>query len=387
LGTPVAVFEAGARATLHGRWLALRDRCLGSERFRQWAARFPFTRRLARRRAAALFDLVAGFVYSQVLLAAVRLRLFDHLARGPLPIAEVARRVGVTEDAAQRLLDAAEALSLVERRAGATYGLGPMGATLVGNGALTAMIEHHAALYADLADPVALLRGERGATALADYWAYSRDPDPRQLDASQVDRYSALMAASQPLVADEILDAHDFNRHRTLLDVGGGDGAFLERVAARAPRLRLMLFDLPAVADRARGRLARVAAARTEVTGGDFLHDRLPAGADLVTLVRVVHDHDDDAALALLHRVRMAIEPGGTLLLAEPMADTAGARAMGGAYFGFYLLAMGQGRPRSRARLIELLRQAGFERAAALPTRQPLQTGLLRAQAPRRRAT
>ncbi len=35
------------------------------------------------------------------------------------------------------------------------------------------------------------------------------------------------MAASQPLVADEILDAYPFARHRCLLDVGGGDGSFL----------------------------------------------------------------------------------------------------------------------------------------------------------------
>ena len=44
---------------------------------------------------------------------------------------------------------------------------------LVGNAAVAAMVEHHALLYADLADPVALLRG--GApTRLAAYWPYGR---------------------------------------------------------------------------------------------------------------------------------------------------------------------------------------------------------------------
>ena len=57
------------------------------------------------------------------------------------------------------------------------------------------------------------------------------------------------MTASQPLVADEILDAYPLSRHRCLLDVGGGEGAFVTRAAERTPALRCILFDLPAVAD------------------------------------------------------------------------------------------------------------------------------------------
>ena len=44
-----------------------------------------------------------------------------------------------------------------------------------------------------------------------------------------------------------------------------------------------------------------------------------------------------------------ALPADGTLLLAEPMAGSRGAEPVGDAYFGFYLLAMGSGRPRTRA--------------------------------------
>jgi demethylspheroidene O-methyltransferase len=106
----------------------------------------------------------------------------------------------------------------------------------------------------------------------------------------------------------------------------------------------------------------------------------LPQGADLVTLIRVVHDHDDATAAGLLRSAFEALPAGGVVLLAEPMAGTPGAEPMGGAYFGFYLLAMGRGRPRTRERLVEMLQQAGFARVRALATRQPLQTQLLWAQ-------
>jgi demethylspheroidene O-methyltransferase len=365
------------------RWSHWRDRLLTRPDFRRWASGFAPTRPVARRHARALFDLVAGFVYSQVLLACVRLRLFDVLAEGAQELGSLARRIGLPEAGAARLLDAAAALGLAERRGPSCYGLGPLGAAMVGNEAIAAMVEHHAALYDDLRDPVALLRGELREPALAGYWPYAGADAPRALEADRIAAYSALMSASQPLVADEILDAYPFERHRCLLDVGGGEGRFLVAAARRAPALRLQLFDLPAVAERAHARFAAEGLApRAEAHGGDFFTDALPSGADVATLVRVVHDHDDAAVLRLLQGVRRALAPGGRLVLAEPMAGTPGAEAMGDAYFGFYLLAMGRGRPRSASELAALLEAAGFGAVQSLRTRLPLQTGALLASVP-----
>jgi demethylspheroidene O-methyltransferase len=50
---------------------------------------------------------------------------------------------------------------------------------------------------------------------------------------------------------------------------------------------------------------------------------------------------------------------------------------MGDAYFGLYLLAMGQGRPRSAATLAAMLREAGFARTRTLRTHTPLLTGVI----------
>jgi demethylspheroidene O-methyltransferase len=339
------------------------------------------TRPIARRRARAVFDLVAGFVYSQVLLACVRLRLFDLLADGPRDVADLAERSALSEDAMLRLLAAAASLRLVEERDDGRFTLGVLGAPLLDNPAIAAMVEHHSALYADLRDPVALLRGNVGTTEMSRYWAYdeAHSADAQDADAAgRIGRYSTLMSDSQPVVAEQILDAYPMARHRCLLDVGGGEGNFLVAAASRAPALRLMLFDLPAVAERARGRLAAQAlASRATVAAGDFLRDELPRGADVITLIRVVHDHDDPEALAILQAARRALSPGGTLLLAEPMSGMPGAEPVGDAYFGFYLLAMGRGRPRSADELTALLRAAGFEWVHALRTRMPMLTGLL----------
>ena len=354
---------------------AFRDRLVTRPGFRAWAARFRPTRGIARRRARALFDVCAGFIYSQVLLACVQLDVFGRLAKGPMTTAALAAAVGLEAAAAQRLLAAAGALRLVERR-GVRWGLGPLGAAMVDNPAVDAMVRHHGALYADLADPVRLLREGRGT--LAEYWAYARADAPGGLGGADVAAYSELMAASQPLVAAEVLDAYDVRRHRVLMDVAGGDGRFLVAAGRQAPGLQVVLFDLPAVVARAEARFAEAGmSGRAKVVGGDMFRESLPEGADLISLVRVVHDHDDGAAMLLLRAARAALAPGGVLLLAEPMAGAAGAETVGDAYFGMYLLAMGSGRARSARVLCAMLLDAGFRTARVRGTATPLQTGLI----------
>lgn len=360
-------------------WLDLRDRLLASDAFHRFAVRFPLTRIFARRQAKALFDLVAGFVYSQILYACVRLDVFRTLAEGPLALTALASRLRLSEDAADRLMLAAEPLQLVQRRADGRWGLGPLGAVMVHNTAVAALVEHHATLYADLRDPVALLRGETDPS-LAKYWPYADEhaASPTLLTEEKVAEYSRLMSASQPLVAEEILSAYPFARHHTLLDVGGGQGTFLLAAARACPRLQLMLFDLPAVAGLAQKNFSAAGIeARAQAFGGSFFETPLPRGADVATVLRVLYDHDDHRALAILKAVHQALAPGAALLVAEPMSGTSGAETMGSAYFGFYLLAMGKGKSRSAERLMALIRQAGFESPRLEPTRLPLQVRLI----------
>ena len=359
-------------------YYAIRDRWLTSPNFRRWASGFPLTRGTARRRARALFDVCAGFVYSQILYACVRLKLFELLAREPLTDAAIAEALQLPLESTQRLLEAALSLQLVEERPLGRFGLGKLGAALVDNPPVAAMILHHQLLYTDLKDPVALLRGRPADTHLSDYWDYDPSPIRCEPKAGGEGDYTHLMAASQALVTEEVLDAYSFRRHQRLMDVGGGDGSFITAAAARYPHLKFELFDLPAVAARARERFESLALAdRTEVRAGDFLTDRLPVGADLITLIRVVHDHDDGPAAALLKHVFDALPPKGVVLIAEPMLDTAGAEPVGGAYFGFYLLAMGRGRARTPRMLKTLLVNAGFRRPRILWVRQPLQARVM----------
>jgi demethylspheroidene O-methyltransferase len=335
------------------------------------------TRPIARKRARALFDLCAGFVYTQVLLFCVRLGVFEILRVGPQSAESLAIRLNVPAESADILLDAAVSLKLLSRRQG-RYALGELGVALIGNPGLVAMIEHHALVYGDLDDPVALLRGQRRQDGLHRYWSYADGSVPQ--DDSQISPYTQLMSASQPFVAEEILAAIRFDRYRCLLDVGGGDGTFVEAVARATPGLRVMAFDLPPVADRARLRFERAGLTQASGHGGDAKTGPLPAGADLISFVRVIHDHDDDSVCAMLRQARAALLPGGTLMIAEPMSGTPGAEPIGDAYFGFYLMAMGRGRSRTPEAIETLLAQSGFMRPRRVATRLPVMARIILAE-------
>ena len=174
-----------------GRLAMLRDRLLLNPRFLSLAAAFPLTRMIARRRAPRCSISAPASSIRRSCSLASSSGCSSCCATGPLDRAVLARRLGLEGEAATRLLDAAIALAPGGAARRERYGLGPLGAAVAGNPGIAAMVEHHAHLYADLADPVALLKGERPTTALGDYWPYAGANDPAALGPEQVAPYSA----------------------------------------------------------------------------------------------------------------------------------------------------------------------------------------------------
>ena len=350
---------------------------IASPDFQRWAAAFPLTRAFVRQDSARLYDLVAGFVYTQTLLACSELGVLRTLQNGPKNARALGARHGLPEARMETLCQAAASVGLMVRRRDATYRLGRLGAAALGVPGLQDMIRHHQVFYKDLSDPVALLRGETDPQ-LAQFWPYVRGGSAENPDVAQ--EYSQLMETSQHLVAEETLDALSLHTASGLTDVGGGTGMFLDHVRNRYPALPLHLFDLPAVIDAAKARLGSDAG--LTLTGGSFLDDPIPMAGDTASLVRVLYDHDDKTVHQILSRVFAALPPGGTLIVSEPMSGGESPCRAGDAYFGFYTMAMTTGRPRRAARHMDLLRGTGFTQAQKPTTRRPMLTSVVTAKKP-----
>ena len=355
------------------RWRLFRNRLLADKKFQRWAAKTPLVRRIASKKAVELHHLTAGFVYTQTLTAVVQSNLLAVLQGRIESTKSVAAMCGLTPPAAHTLLKAAQALKLTEEVSKGFWMAGELGASVLGNPAVADMVKHHAVLYRDLADPLAILK-HRDKTGLRDYWSYvpgGSHPDDGHRE------YSQLMSSSLALISDHILDSYSLKDYERLVDVAGGTGHFARMVAKRYPDIAASVLDLPEVVSEAKNQFPN---SDVRFVATDMFHSPLPQDIELFSLIRVLHDHDDEPVVSLLTRLHGALKPGGHLLIAEPMAGTEGAAPIGDTYFSFYLWAMGSGRPRTAEELKGMCLAAGFSSIREFKTPIPALTRLLVAE-------
>ena len=224
-----------------------------------------------------------------------------------------------------------------------------------------------------LADPLAVLK-RRDGTGLRDYWSYvpgGNNPDEGHRE------YSQLMSSSLALISDHILDTVPLGDYHSLVDVAGGTGHFASLVTKRHPHIAVSVLDLPEVVSEAKLQRHN---SDIRFVATDMFRSPLPQDVELFSLIRVLHDHDDEPISGLLSRLCSALKKGGQLLIAEPMAGTPGAEPIGDTYFSFYLWAMGSGRPRTAEELTAMCLAAGFSAVREFKTPIPALTRVLIAE-------
>jgi demethylspheroidene O-methyltransferase len=358
----------------------IRDRILLNDRLRSFIENSIIFKPFVRAQANEIFDLVSGFVYSQILFACVSLDLFEKLRNAPISLKELSKSCEIDLLEMQRLVDGASALGLLEKREGETIGLGYRGVVILTKPSISALVKHHSTLYEDLIDPVKILQRKKKSTSLGSFWPYALDTqdDTSHFSHELAKNYSDVMSISQPLVSEQICSTYNFHKHKKILDLGGGQATFLINLAKNYSRSKMTVFDLPQVSKMAEKKILESGFQnRIDVHEGSFLKDPIPTGYDLITLIRVLYDHSDENVRKILSSVKKSLPTAGTLLIAEPMSGHPGTEKMSDAYFGMYLLAMGKGAPRSHKKIFHLLKEAGFSSIQSLKVTLPIQTGLI----------
>ena len=109
--------------------------------------------------------------------------------------------------------------------------------------------------------------------------------------------------------------AGDWNRVRTVVDVGGGTGAMLAEVLKAHPAIKGTLLDLPATVARSAGILEAAGVADRVTLVGQSFFDPLPAGADLYILKGVLNDWPEAETVRILRRCAEAARPDGAIVI------------------------------------------------------------------------
>ena len=318
--------------------------------------------------AELMQELILAAWISQGITAVADLGVADALAGGPLSINELAGKVGAEPDALGRLLRALISKGIFARRDDGRYELSPLADLLrsdvpVSMAPMARFIgarqhrEHWSLLTEAIKTGTTVVPALRGKS----FFDYLGDePEFGRI-------FNDAMTGQSGLSVGPVVDAYDFTRFGTIVDVAGGHGRLLAAILASAPDAQGVLYDLPEVIAGAPALLREShVAERVRLAEGSFF-DGVPAGGDAYVLKHIIHDWDDDASVRILRNVRSAAAAGAALLLVETVIpeDDSGSIAK---WTDMEMLIINNGRERTAGEYRRLFDEAGFQMIGVVDT-------------------
>ncbi|TME40413.1 MAG: methyltransferase [Chloroflexi bacterium] len=262
------------------------------------------------------YQLVNGFRAAQVVGGAVRLGIPDHLATGPMSVDGLSMETKIEAGRLRRLLRGLVALGVVAEQNDGRFSNTEVGELfregVPGTRRLMALMlipESYRAWDHFMETLQTGVTGHSLAHGGTLWESLARDPDFAA-------RFNAVMASNSEEVARFVATSGEFTHASVVIDVGGGKGALVAGVMLDHPRLRGIVYDVPAgLAETSEYLAARGVADRCAIVEGDFFKS-VPAG-DVYLLKDILHDWDDERAGAILAVCRAAMNPGARTMIVE----------------------------------------------------------------------
>jgi len=321
----------------------------------------------------ALYRIGIGHYFSRALALAAKLGVADLMKDGPHHYEDLAKRTNTHGPSLSRVMRLLASVGIFEERADGYFALTPHGELLRSDvpGSMRASVLLFAGVniqdswkeleYCVQTGEPAFRKHSPDATA---FTSIAQNPEQAKV-------FDEAMAAFSATTAIAIAGSYDFSPFRTIVDVGGGNGALLIGILRANPHLHGAVFDLPHAAEKARVKIAEAGLqSRCEAIGGDFFKE-VPPRADAYLIKHVIHDWDDERANSILRNIHRAMGPQSKLLIAEgvypPRIDKS-EESRGAAANDVNMLVCTGGRQRSEAEFRSLQAAAGFKLTRIVPT-------------------
>ncbi len=315
-----------------------------------------------------VLTMICGNMAAQAVHTAAELRLADLVQDRPKSTAQLASATGTNEGNLYRLLRALVGLGVFSEPDPGYFGPTPLSACLQSDSPRT--LYHLARLgggwqWQALGE---LAYSVRTGTPAVEHlfgkeiWRYFSEDDP---EAGAL--FNRAMTSLAGPVDEQIADAYDFSAIQTLVDIGGGHGGFLMTVLKRNLALKGILFDLPEVIEQAREQVAEGGLLdRIELVAGDFFQE-VPKGGDAYFMRQIIKDWEDEECNIILRNCIQAMNPGGTLLIAERVLGPGTADLLG-KLIDLVLMVNLPGRERDEAEFRKLFAAADLTLRRIIPT-------------------
>ena len=233
--------------------------------------------------ADQISEIAFGFMGSKALFAALEHRVFTTLAGGPQDAAGVAAAGDLDADRAQTLLTALAGLGLVQAAGAGRFANSPAAEAFLVTGAKYDFgdylrLQVGRQMYRLLDQIDAALTGQLPEGATASYAEWFADAEEARL-------YSESQHSGSLGPARQLAKRLDLSGARSLLDVGGGTGAFAITLCGANPELHATIVDFPNVAALGRDHVDRAGLTdRITYVEGDALRTPWPGGQDMILM-------------------------------------------------------------------------------------------------------
>lgn len=316
-----------------------------------------------------MMQMITGYWVSQSIYAAAKLGIADHLTNGEKSYTELAIATNTNEQSLYRLLRALASVGIFAETATGEFAMTPLAAFLQSDTSsslrdVSIMMgdREHYGSWGNILH--AVKTGDSGFEQLFGmnvFEYYAQNPSPAEIFDRAMTGFSTIENAG--VSAD-----YDFSSIRTLVDVAGGHGSLLTSILQANPGMTGILFDVPEVIERAKARISTSGVSdRCQLLSGSFF-ESVPAGADAYILKHIIHDWDDERAIAILKQCHRAMADNGRVLVVEQVIPPGNNPFIGKLLDVNMLVMCPGGKERTSEEFRALFATAGFNMNRIVPT-------------------
>ncbi len=286
-------------------------------------------------------QLASAYRDSKILLTAASFNLFDHLEE-PRSVEELASKLGAEPCALEVLLNALVALGFLEKSE-SRYRNSPEASRY-----LVSSSEEYLGHW--------LRHANRGFARWAklEEAVFGRVPE----EESRLEFLLALDRFAR-IRAEELARAVSLKGKRTLVDLGGGSGAYSIAFAQRYG-IAATVVELPDTAPATREILRQRGVENIRIVEADFLSEDFGRGYDAALLSNIVHFLSEDKNRRLCRRVYDALAEGGIIIIHDYILEDSKVEPAEAAIFSVHMMLSSEGRVYSWSEIEAWLREAGF---------------------------
>ncbi|NUN65565.1 methyltransferase [Pseudanabaena biceps] len=319
-----------------------------------------------------MMQMITGYWVSQCIYVAAKLAIADHLAT-PQTCEVLAANTGANPKALYRVLRALASVGIFTETEPETFAMTPLAEflrsdspqTLCPTAIMMGEPEHYQA-WGNLLHSV-----KTGEPAFDHHFGkgvfeyFGANPEAAKIFERCMDNFSEVeLRAIAPI--------YDFSEFKVLVDVGGGYGELLAAILQKHPDSEGILFDEKYVIDNATKTLDKHGISdRCQLVIGSFF-ESVPTGGDAYLLKHIVHDWDDERAIAILKNCQQAMNEDSKVLVIEQLVPEGNEPAAAKMLDINMLVMCPGGKERTASEFQYIFEQAGLKLLRIIPTSEDI---------------